>query len=191
MATVLTLNVRTNRISVLSVSLYFLGNYIFLTTKRDLCDSTLFSQIPSPFHYRSIVCPQFFISIPLARDYYGYYDYHYSYYDEYSRSQWISRLQFYWNFELTPRVRSENELPMKLTQLTWLLLLLWLCRHFELPSTVRAENEVASTSWSGNGYTGTLIRRVALTHLVTSLFPFHPLRWLFHLRCSSRSWFPV
>jgi len=112
MATVLTLNVRTNRVSVLSVSLYFLGNYIFLTTKRDLCDSTLFSQIPSPFHYRSIVCPQFFISIPLARDYYGYYDYHYSYYDEYSRSQWISRLQFYWNFELTPRVRSENEVDL-------------------------------------------------------------------------------
>ena len=41
---------------------------------------------------------------------------------------------------------------MKLTQLTWLTLLLWLYCHFELPSTVRAENEVASTSWSGPFY---------------------------------------
>ena len=60
----------------------------------------------------SIIYPQSFISIPLARDYNDYYDYYYSYYVEYSRSQWISRLQFYWNFELTPRVRSENEVDL-------------------------------------------------------------------------------
>ena len=149
-----------------------------------------------------IIYSQSFISIPLARDYYSYYNYYYSYYNEYSRSQWISRLQLYCNFELTPRVRSENrvdltclqswpDLPMKLTQLACLPLHPWLYRHFELPSTVRAENKVATTSRSGNGYTGTLIRRVALTDLVTSLFPFHPLRQLFHLHFSSRSWFHV
>jgi len=56
----------------------------------------------------SIIYPQSFISIPLARDYYDDYDYYYSYYVEYSRSQWIFRLQLYRNFELMPRVHSEN-----------------------------------------------------------------------------------
>lgn len=95
-------------------------------------------------------------------------------------------------------LQSWLDLPMKLTQLACLPLHPWLYRHFELPSTVRAENKVASTSRSGNGYTGTLIRRVALTDLVISLFvPSAPMIILsiyfqsFMISCSATVHFPL